>query len=169
MKTAKTLKNLINLFFIITVLSLGVHLFTLIYLSYKTTDVTTGMDSVSDYFGLRGTALLLSFLYTIVFILFTIAIYLLRKTIRPLINKDYFSAPVISNFKKSGQLLTLSGIGMIIIYVTKKLLFKKELWVGIDDAILGFLFLIIIGLFLQLFSTVFTETKTLKEENDLTI
>ncbi|MFT5892694.1 MAG: hypothetical protein ACI9Y7_002806 [Dokdonia sp.] len=88
---------------------------------------------------------------------------------RPLINRDYFSVHVISNFKKSGQLLTLSGIGMIIIYLTKKLLFKKELWVGIDDTILGFLFLIIIGLFLQLFSTVFTDTKILKEENDLTI
>lgn len=169
MKTAKTLKNLIDFFFIITVLSLGMYLFTLIYVGYKTIDIPSGMDTVSDYFGLRGTSLLLSFLYTVVFILFTIAIHFLRKSIRPLINKDYFSIHVISSFKKSGQLLTLSGIGMIIIYVTKKLLLKKELWIGIDDSILGFLFLIIIGLFLRLFSTVFTDTKTLKEENDLTI
>lgn len=169
MKTAKTLKNLIDFFFIITVLSLGIYLLTFIYVGYKTIDVPSGMDAISDYFGLRGASLLLSFLYTIVFILFTTAIHFLRKTIRPLINRDYFSVHVISNFKKSGQLLTLSGIGMIIIYLTKKLLFKKELWVGIDDTILGFLFLIIIGLFLQLFSTVFTDTKILKEENDLTI
>jgi hypothetical protein len=117
------------------------------------------------------------------FMLFILAVYFLKRTIKPFINSDFYSSIIVSNLKKAGSLFLFIGVSTILICLisalylqnmTQHMVLGKSSWwfslVSIVSSIdLTYVFLIIIGLFLLLFSNTFNNARTLKQENDLTI
>ncbi|MCC1485284.1 DUF2975 domain-containing protein [Winogradskyella sp. E313] len=135
----------------------------------------------------------------IAFVLFILAINYLRKCIAPIQEQRFYSEEVISNLKKSGRLFIIIALGTSFIRIvgvfmiknlTNRLAYGGNLGgqIGVtnlmqttDSSVWSYLgailsaiggtnfFLLIIGLFLLVFSSVFKEGQLLKEENDLTI
>ena len=133
------------------------------------------------------------------FVLFILAINYLRKCIAPIQEQRFYSEEVISNLKKSGRLFIIIALGTSFIRIvgvfmiknlTNRLAYGGNLGgqIGVtnlmqttDSSVWSYLgailsaiggtnfFLLIIGLFLLVFSSVFKEGQLLKQENDLTI
>lgn len=169
MKTTTLLKSLIDIFFVIAILGVGIYMVTMGYAMYQGINITDTLEQSSDLFSIRGTLLILTVVYMIAFLLFTLAIFFLRKTIRPLVRKDYFHLAVSKNLKRSGGLFVGSGFGLLVVYVVTKMVKNMQLWIGVDESVMALCFVIIMGLFIRLLSEVFAETKAIKDENDLTI
>ncbi|MDO1502347.1 DUF2975 domain-containing protein [Winogradskyella maritima] len=105
---------------------------------------------------------------------FIIGTYVLISKLSYLVKGDFFNLILIQSFQKSGRLFLLSGIvgfvasiaGMLNLVVVKD--FSSQAYLNIDSKSL-YLMLMILGLFLLLFSKVLKRGGQLQTENDLTI
>ena len=185
MKTIKLLKTIINSLFIglIVLFAIGVLFFIALfffedYLPELLLIYKMGFNHLTWYM------FLVPISYIVAYILFVVAIYFLKKCIKPLESLDFYSEIISKNLKRTGSLFILISIMIITIKLTT-LLYKgsiigsiveeasysvlKYVIIVLSSIDIQSIFLLIIGLFFLLFSKSFLHAKLLKEENDLTI
>jgi len=182
MKTVKVLKVLINILYILLLFIFALAILFVIAISFFNESLPLYLQGYkmlfSSFFDWK--LFLVPFSTIINFILFTIAVYYLRKCIEPFINSDFYSTVVIKNLKKAGRLFVFIGLSTILFRLVAILYFQSIVPVQgysgllnagslISSIDITTIFLIIIGLFFLLFSNTFENAKRLKEENDLTI
>jgi hypothetical protein len=181
MKSINILKILINILFVVlnVILVLGFLLFiAVLFFNENLPFFLQGYKMLITSFDWNLSLVPIS---TVVnFVLFTLAIYYLKKCIQPFIESDFYSTLVISNLNKTGNLFVFIGGSTIIIRILSVLYFQSliptEGYSGFKIAGLltssldiTVLFLIIIGLFFLLFSNAFLNAKEFKQDSDLTI
>ncbi|PVW14249.1 DUF2975 domain-containing protein [Marixanthomonas spongiae] len=103
------------------------------------------------------------------YILFIIGLYFLKVSLTHIVQGNYYSEKVISNFNTAGKLLISVGVTTLLLRFLADILLIDRLALTLDFTAYSLLFVIIMGFFFMLFSTVFANAKKLKEENDLTI
>lgn len=118
------------------------------------------------------------------FVLFIISVYYLKKCIIPFQEGRFYSEEVIGNLKKTGRLFIIISLGTGLIGIISAFAFQTYANVSVIGGNFGSghaftavasaienmnFFLLIVGLFLLVFSNAFENGKLLKEENDLTI
>jgi len=121
--------------------------------------------------GFGSGALLFTICFFILFLLFFVGFFQLRKFASQLLKKKPFSSEVIKSTKKVGQFFTASGLGSFVFVVIHSLL-TNEGKISITFGISNFsllLFLLIVGVLFLLLSDAFARALKLKEENDLTV
>ncbi len=171
MKTAKLLKTFIDMFLLIFILAvlfggalLIIFMVTGEYQSvlnvpekYKTVNLSNWMPRVFLILALME------------YILFITGMYFLKRSLTHLVNGSYYSEKVIAYFKTAGKLLVTVGITTLVLRFLADILLIDSIALTLDSTAYSLLFVTIMGLFFMLFSTVFANSKKLKEENDLTI
>ncbi len=178
MKTIRTLNALINiLFYILVVFIVSITIFYIIILFFgdHLPLLFQGYRMIFSF----GWKLLIVPVFTYInFILFIMGIYYMKKTIPSFKKHDFYSESMIKNLKKAGKLFVFIGSSMIFFKLLGLLVFQNTIGLGkgwtLLFSILGsidlpMISLIIIGLFLLLFSDSFKNGKALQEENKLTI
>ena len=167
MKTAKQLKIAIDTFFVLLIVSL-IYLFISPLINLLSTH---GVFEETRELGFSAIPMLVvalvPFLKTV---LFTLAVYYLRKAIKPLLSLQFFSNVVTENLKKAGILLlavgSISFIGSLVsLSIIGDILLLGSNTIGANN----FLLLIVFGLFLILLDKILSNARQLQEENDLTI
>jgi len=182
MKTIKILKVLINILYVllIAVFGLGIVFFiAVIFFNEHLPQLLQGYKMLFTAFNWRF--FLVPFSTIINFILFVIAIYFLRKCIKPFDASEFYSLVVIKNLKRAGSLFVFIGVSTIvfrliaILYLHNQMPYiegfsgLKTVGAITSSVDVTVLFLIINGLFFLLFSKAFANAKVIKQENDLTI
>jgi len=186
MKTIQLLKLLITIIFWGMILVLGLSIVFLILLLIFDNLFPPFLQNLNMLF--RGTfpwqVWIAPVASVLGYILFIMAIYYLKKCITPIQERRFYSEEVILNLKKSGRLFIIIAIGVSLIRIVGVFIFNNFAnniiagtsfggW-NVVGAILSAVgginfFLLIIGLFLLVFSSVFEDGKLIKQENDLTI
>ncbi|MBC3845541.1 DUF2975 domain-containing protein [Winogradskyella echinorum] len=186
MTTIRLLKNLINILFwgmiVFSVLSFILFIMLLFF--------PESLPRIFQPFGMFFNGnfpwqlWIVQFSNILGFLLFIVSIYYLKKCINPLEEQRFYSDEVIVNLKKTGRLFIIITIVTTLLRIIGLFVFndltnnmmvgsKLGTWAMLSSiaSAIGYVnfFLLIIGLFLLVFSTVFNNGKLLKEENDLTI
>tara|TARA_R110000787_G_scaffold174118_1_gene286700 strand:+ start:177 stop:713 length:537 start_codon:yes stop_codon:yes gene_type:complete len=175
MKTTRILNLLINLlYYALIVVITGITLFyiTVLFFSEHLPSPLRGFGMI---FSFGWKLLILPIITYINFILFIIAINYLKKCVKPFLKSNFYSKVVIKSLKKAGVLFLFIGISMILlelftsIFIQNTIGFSKGFtfifsFIGAID--IHMVFLIIIALFLLLFSKAFENSKRLQQEND---
>ncbi len=182
MKTIKILKVLINILYVLLIAVFGLGVAFLIAVLFFNEQLPFFLQGYKMLFTMFNWKLfLIPFTTVINFILFVIAIYFLRKCIKPFDTSEFYSIVVIKNLKRAGGLFVFIGISTIVFRLIAILYFQNQMPVingytglkttgAITSSVdISVLFLIIIGLFFLLFSKAFANAKELKQENELTI
>ncbi len=179
MKTIKLLRLLINIlyFTLISIFVLYILFFIGIFI-YKDT-LPLYLQGYKMLFSFINWKLLLVPLVTVInYILFVVSIYYLRKCIQPFIKADFYSLKVIKNLKRAGKIFIFIGTSMIVLKMTAPFLIQPNIGISSGLSIIisiasaldiAMISLIIIGLFLLLFSDSFKNAREIQEENNLTI
>ncbi|WP_073083440.1 DUF2975 domain-containing protein [Winogradskyella jejuensis] len=186
MKTIGLLKNLINLLFW-GMIAFSIAVFALILMFFISPEsiplMFQGYTMMFDSF-YSWNIWIVPFTNLLGFILFIVSIYYLKKCIEPLQKRQFYSEDVIRNLKKSGRLFVIIALGTGLIRIITAFVFSTYANVSVIGGNFGTghqsaavassienfnLFLLIIGLFLLVFSNAFENGRLLKQENDLTI
>ncbi|GAB7255572.1 DUF2975 domain-containing protein [Polaribacter sp. OB-PA-B3] len=101
------------------------------------------------------------------YLLIITALYFFRKVLHLFIRVKIFEETVIIYFKKTGNLLAISGIISLLISFTSKIYFDHK--VSLEFGLNQHLVIICLGLFFLTLSEIFKIAKNTKLENDLTI
>ncbi|OBY67773.1 DUF2975 domain-containing protein [Polaribacter reichenbachii] len=101
------------------------------------------------------------------YLLIIAALYFFRKVLHFFIRVKIFEETVITSFKKTGNLLAISGIISLLISFTSKIYFEQK--VSLEFGLNQHLVIICLGLFFLTLSEIFKIAKNTKLENDLTI
>ncbi|WP_282043824.1 hypothetical protein [Winogradskyella flava] len=169
MNSARLLYSILNVIIILLLIAigLGVFFFVMILLGVK-------QEFLFIYEGVisfKTEAML--YVYTIlrlgVYAVFIKALWNLRKATKLLLKKDFYNNQLINVLSISGKLMVITGVSAWCINGISDMFFKFQFSIGLTEKTLAYLFIIAIGLFLLLMSTVLKDTKAIKDENDLTI
>jgi hypothetical protein len=185
MKTIQALRILINILFYCLLIVLAVGFISLIILLFFNDLLPQILQQYKTLFStmFNWKLLLIPTITVINYILFVVGVYYLRKVIPFFPSKDFYNLIVIKSLKKAGNLFIFIGASSILVRLisifimqnmTQSMVVEKSsIWLTITPLIASLdlvnIFLIIIGLFLLLFSKSFENAKELKQENDLTI
>ncbi|QXP63516.1 DUF2975 domain-containing protein [Polaribacter sp. HaHaR_3_91] len=101
------------------------------------------------------------------YLLIVAALYFFKKVLNHFVRVKIFEETVISSFKKSGNLLFISGIISLTISMISKVYFQQK--VTLEFGLNQHLVIICLGLFFLVLSEIFKVAKNQKQENDLTI
>jgi hypothetical protein len=101
------------------------------------------------------------------YVLIIAALYFFRKILNHFIRIKIFEETVITSFKKTGNLLIVSGLISLIVSVIGEMYFNEK--VSISFGLNQHLILICLGLFFLILGEIFKIAKSAKQENDLTI
>ncbi len=104
---------------------------------------------------------------TISFLLILYSIYLFRKILTYFLRLKIFDDFVILYFKRIGNLLVLSGFLSILVSFIFRLYYQQK--ISIEISINSHVVIICLGLFFMVLSEIFKISKTMKDENDLTV
>ncbi|MFT4576050.1 MAG: hypothetical protein ACI9SI_000968 [Polaribacter sp.] len=186
MKTIQILRTLINILFytLIAVFSIGFVFLFLLYFFPESLPTYLGNFSMlfNQYFGWKMYLVPISTIIN--YTLLIIAMYFLRKSVASFLNSNFYSENVTRNLKKAGNIFVFIGVSSIIIQLFAVLhiqsiannlvqmetnFFTSLINILAASIDLKSILAIIIGLFFLLFSTIFENSRTLKQENDLTI
>jgi hypothetical protein len=101
------------------------------------------------------------------YLLIIAALYFFRKVLNHFIRVKIFEGTVITSFKKTGNLLIISGLISLIVSIIGTMYFKEKVSIslGLDQNVVT----ICLGLFFLILSEIFKIAKSTKQENDLTI
>ena len=181
MKTIQILKTLINILYY-TLLSIsGVGIIFLIFVLFFNDSLPFFLQGYKMLIGpfFNWKLVLIPITTVINYILFVLGVYNLRKTIKHFVSNDFYTKTVINSLNRAGKLFVFIGVSTILIRLLSVLLMQNIIlvqsswWLSVASiaASLDLIntFLIIIGLFLLLFSKVFENANELKQENDLTL
>ena len=101
------------------------------------------------------------------YLLIIAALYFFRKILNYFIRVKIFEETVIKSFKKTGNLLSVSGIISLTVSMISKIYFDQK--IALEFGLNQHLVIICLGLFFLILSEVFKIAKKQKQENDLTI
>ena len=101
------------------------------------------------------------------YLLIIAALYFFRKILNYFIRVKIFEETVIKSFKKTGNLLSVSGIISLTVSMISKIYFDQK--IALEFGLNQHLVIICLGLFFLILSEVFKIAKNQKQENDLTI
>ncbi len=184
MKTIRTLQILINLLFYvllgIVIITITYYLILFIYPEILP-DILQMSRMAFSFFDWKF--FIGPVLTSLNFILFVYGVYLLKKTIPSFKRADIYGSLVVKNLRKSGQLFIFIGLSTILIKVIFFFVVQNSIgFIGkgmqsfwyistslISSIDITMISLIVVGLFLLLFSDSFKNAQLLKQENDLTI
>lgn len=186
MKTIKILKLLINIIFWGMIVFSGLSIISFILLFFFEESLPIFLQGFRMLFNssFPWQVWIAPIATVFGFVLFIMAIYFLKKCITPIQEQRFYSEEVILNLKKSGRLFIIIAAGTSIIRIIAVFVFNdfaNAMVTGVNfggwtmvGAILSAIgginfFLLIIGLFLLVFSSAFEDGKLIKQENDLTI
>lgn len=167
MKKLNFLKTIVDLVWILTIISVP---FLILFLGY----IIISTESLGIPLKINGTEIevvdvktkILLFFLIISSLLIVYSLFLFRKILRFFQTKKIFDIEVIRNFNKIGIMLMISsftaGIPSLFIQVLNK---SASLEFGMNSYVLIFC----LGLFFLVLGEVFTIAKKQKEENELTI
>lgn len=167
MKKLNFLKTIVDLVWILTIISVP---FLILFLGY----IIISTESLGIPLKINGTEIevvdvktkILLFFLIISSLLIVYSLFLFRKILRFFQTKKIFDIEVIRNFNKIGIMLMISsftaGIPSLFIQVLNK---SASLEFGMNSYVLIFS----LGLFFLVLGEVFTIAKKQKEENELTI
>jgi len=172
MKITKSLKVSIDVFSIVFIVTLIIMIINASSFYYRLYNINGNLGawaqkSISDF--------TINYILVIAKNMFLIiGIFFLRKVIKAILVKQYFSIEVTRNLERTGLPIIFTGI--ISLIMTIKLILNSinisgksyDLNIFQVESLWGF-FLIIIGLAFILISEIFTEARELKSENELTI
>lgn len=161
MKAAVKLKNILNLFFILLVISSVASAGALLYFIFIGKTETNIQDENID--------IVWSGFLVILFFGFTWGIYHLRKASFEFVKGRYFSNDIVHNFKKAGGIFSVLGTVALSIHLIGQLIYNSRIIIGMDSEMIGYLFILVIGVFLKSLSNVILEGQSIKNDNDLTI
>lgn len=168
MKPIKTILLIINILFIISVLSLAIFI-----LSYPTwlllgDKLPFKFEEIQFIYNSNWSVKVLFLVVIFLQILFTIGFYHLKEITQQFVKEKFFSVSIIKHLKKAGIIFTTIGLITLILRVLNWIFDSTviSIWNGID---MIYLFILFIGLFFILISRVLLEMKKIKQENDLTI
>ena len=163
MKPIIILKKLINLYFYL----LGIGLFQWFVALFVGKQVILPFIGESGFYTstdieviiakILGFALSLIFLYSIA---------LLQQSTKYLSQENHFTNQIITNFKMIGVLFIVLAFSKFICKIIFTIFFDSEIHFILDTSII---LLPVIGLFFLYLSQVFSETKAIQSENELTI
>ncbi|MFP4844765.1 hypothetical protein [Winogradskyella sp. PE311] len=169
MSSARTLYLILNVIIFLLLMSIGIGIFVLgmILLGVKQDFILIDEDVLIYK---RETMLYgFTFLKLVVYAVFIVALWKLRKATKSLLKKDFYNTELISGMFSSGKLMVLSSVALWFIDEMGNMFFKRKVLLGLSEKTLVYLLIIAMGLFLMLMSSVFRDTKAIKDENDLTI
>ncbi|WP_081891274.1 DUF2975 domain-containing protein [Gillisia sp. Hel_I_29] len=172
MKSLQLLKLSIDICFIILIIDVIFSFFTyLMLILYGEPFTVTINDSQKEIVDLNFSSGLLIISNFAVTLLSTYAIYLLRKLIRSFFKNSFFTKLQIALFRLIGQLIVLSVVLQFIVHFFSTMLLEKRLEIGVsvDSGYYSSLFILSIGLFFIYMSKLFKKSRSLQEENDLTV
>jgi hypothetical protein len=102
----------------------------------------------------------------VLFYCFFQSLIYLKRSLKDLESGNYFSALVITNFKKIGILFLVCSLGEVIGKLLFFIVFKSKFHFELDSSVVLFF---IMGLFFMFLSEVFQKARRLQQENELTI
>ncbi|SHG72601.1 DUF2975 domain-containing protein [Winogradskyella jejuensis] len=169
MNSIKTLYFILNviIFLLLIAIGLGIFFFVTLLFGIKQDFINLEVDLIN----FKTEAML--YVYTIlrlgVYAIFIKALWNLRKATKLFLKKDFYNGELIKVLSISGKLMIITGVSAWCVNVISDVFFKFQFSIGLSEKALVYLFLIAIGLFLMLMSTVLRDAKAIKEENDLTV
>ncbi|MBU3010455.1 DUF2975 domain-containing protein [Polaribacter vadi] len=101
------------------------------------------------------------------YLLIITALYFFRKVLNYFIRIKIFEETVITLLKKTGNLLSVSGIISLTVSMISKIYFEQK--ITLEFGLNQHLVIICLGLFFLVLSEIFKIAKHQKQENDLTI
>lgn len=165
MKKSILFKSLVDILFYLHIIGfLGI----LIIIPFGVVNINQVNMKVEDWTLL---SIIIAVVSLLIYVVFLIGLFYLRKTARFLMSNKYFSERIIKNLKKSGIYFlgagVLSFLLIILFWIAKLYDGKFKLVYDLDFMIP--LFLMIIGLFFIIQSETLLLAKNFKEENELTV
>ena len=157
MKFLKLLQILINVFFIILLLSI---LGWIVIISYQ---MIRGLNTFS--FKMQ----IYTFLNVLLLTVFSLGVFWLKKTVVKLADKDFYAPSVARNFKRAGMVFISTAIFSALLDFSSEISMNAHYDFTFNPDISSTFFSVIIGLFFIFFSEVLRKGKILKDENDLTV
>jgi len=106
-------------------------------------------------------------IYALNYLLIIAALYFFRNVLNHFVRVKIFEDKVIESFKKTGNLLSISGIISLTISMISRSYFHQK--VTLEFGLNQHLVIICLGLFFLVLSEIFKIAKNQKQENDLTI
>ncbi len=169
MNSARTLYLILNVIIFLILISIGLGIFVLAMILFGVKQDFIGLKYEVLIFKTEAMLYVFTFLELVVYAVFVVALWELRKSTKLLLKKDFYNTEFISGMFNSGKLMVLSSVALWFIDEIGNMFYKRQVLVGLSEKTLVYLLIIAMGLFLMLMSTVFRETKAIKDENDLTI
>ena len=186
MKTINLLKNLINLLFWGMIVCSILGFIAVLFLFFSPESLPVMFQGYRMLFetDFPWQIWIAPLSYIIGFILFIISIFYLKRCLKPFQENQFYSEVVIDNLKKSGRLFIIIVLGTSLTRIIAAFAFSTYANISLIGGSFGSghtfaavlsaignvnFFLLIIGLFLLVFSSALENGKLLKEENDLTI
>ena len=169
MSSARTLYLILNVIIFLILISIGLGIFVLAMILFGVKQDFIGFKEGALIFKTEAMLYVFTFLELGVYIVFVVALWKLRKATKLLLKKDFYNAELIKEMFTSGKLMVLSSVSLWFIDEISNMFFKRKVLIGLSEKTLVYLLIIAMGLFLMLMSTVFRDTKAIKDENELTI
>ncbi|PIE50089.1 MAG: hypothetical protein CSA38_05280 [Flavobacteriales bacterium] len=173
MKKIYWLNGLINILWLISMVSIPFIILFIGAIAFVPNEELSGFEieiNGNDVlaFGWAGKAYLI--FNGLVYLAFVYVIYLFRALVRQFLKARLFDEKVIDNFNKIGWILVVSGLSLMIFSFIYGIYYRQNISIGLNISLgNGNLALLIMGLFFRVLSEVFSVSKRLQTENDLTI
>ncbi|WP_225036697.1 DUF2975 domain-containing protein [Winogradskyella sp. SM1960] len=169
MSSAKTLYTILNVIIFLILASIGLGIFVLAMILFGVKQDFIGIGEDVLIYKTEAMLYRYSFLKLVVYAVFVVALWKLRKATKLLLKNDFYNTKLIKDMFNSGKLMILSSVALWVIDEMSNMFFKRHPLLGLSEKTLVYLLIIAMGLFLMLMSTVLKDTKVIREENDLTI
>ena len=169
MNSAKTLYAILNVIIILILISIGLGIFYFAMILFGVKQDFIGIEEDALIYKTEAMLYRYTFFKLVVYAVFVIALWKLRKATKWLLKNDFYNTELMSGMFESGKLMVFSSVALWCIDEVSNRFFKRHVLEGLSEKTLVYLLIIMMGLFLMLISTVLRDTKAIKEENDLTI
>jgi len=168
MRKLNILKTIVDIVWIISVFSVPLILFSVIFLflSEDTGNLKIKIIGLQINETTIFTKLTLGVLF-LIYLLLIYCIYLFKKILRCFQRLKMFDELVIVNFNKIGYLLIISSLISGTLSFIYKLFYAKT--IHLEIGVNSFLVMLCLGFFFMVLSEIFKISKNMKEESDLTI
>lgn len=169
MDSAKTLYAILNVIIFLLLIGIGLGIFVLAMVLFGVEQDFIGLKHDALVFKTESMLYFFTFLELGVYVAFVVALWRLRKATKLLLKNDFYNIELISGMFNSGKLMVMSSVALWVIDEIGNMFYKRQVFIGLTEKTLVYLLIIAMGLFLMLMSTVLRDTKSVKDENDLTI
>ncbi|MCF4100470.1 DUF2975 domain-containing protein [Gillisia sp. M10.2A] len=170
MKPPVLLKTILDICFFLLICSLFSPLELLIHFQMNDSPLPIELNNRLITTFNYNTIILLIINYSIT-IIYVYIVYLLRKLVRSFFKNAYFTRLQISLFRLIGQLIILATISEFIMSLYTTLVLDKRIGFNfsIDGSHNNLFYTLAIGLFFIYLGKLFNKSKSLQEENELTV